>query len=88
VLGLVAVLAAAFFATRDSGGGLGGVQPNHVGVIDAEANEIVAEIPVGIRPGPVAVGAGSVWVGNLQDRNLTRIDPAERSAMGTISLDN
>jgi YVTN family beta-propeller protein len=88
VLGLVAVLAAAFFATRDSGGGLPRVQPNHVGVIDAETNEIVAEIPVGIRPGPVAVGAGSVWVGNLEDRNLTRIDPAERSAVGTISLDN
>ena len=35
----------------------------------------MAAIPVGIRPGPVAAGAGSIWVGNLQDRNLTRIDP-------------
>jgi YVTN family beta-propeller protein len=87
-LAFVAVLAAAVFATRDSGGGLGGVQANHVGVIDTETNEIVAEIPVGIRPGPVAVGAGSVWVGNLQDRNLTRIDPAQRSAVATISLES
>jgi YVTN family beta-propeller protein len=87
-LALVAVIAAGVFATRDSGGGLSGVQPNHVGMIDPQANEIVAEVPVGIRPGPLAVGAGSVWVGNLQDRNLTRIDPAQRSAAGTISLEN
>ena len=39
-----------------SGGGLGAVQPNHVGLIDPQTNEIVAEIPVGIRPGPIAVG--------------------------------
>jgi YVTN family beta-propeller protein len=87
-LAFAAVLAAAALATRDSGGGLSGVQANHVGVIDTETNEIVAEIPVGIRPGPVAVGAGSVWVGNLQDRTLTRIDLAQRSAVGTISLEN
>ena len=61
-------------------GGLGGVQPNHVGLIDPATNEIVAEIPVGIRPGPVAAGEGSVWVGNLEDRTLTRIDPVERTA--------
>ena len=85
---LLAVLAAAIFATRDSGSGLGGVQPNHVGLIDPAKNQIVDEIPVGIRPGPLAVGSGSVWVGNLQDRNLTRIDPAQRSAAGTVSLEN
>ena len=30
------------------------------------SNTIVAAIPVGIRPGPVAAGAGSVWVGSLR----------------------
>lgn len=83
---LVAVGAAAFVATRDSGGGLSEVRPNHVGVIDQETNDIVAAVPVGIRPGPVAAGAGSVWVGNLEDRNLTRIDPQERSAAAAVSL--
>jgi len=85
---LLAVVAGAVIATRDSGGGLSGVQVNHIGVIDPETNEIVGEIPVGIRPGPIAAGAGSVWVGNVQDRTLTRIDPAERTATATISLEN
>ena len=77
-----------YLATRDGAGGLGGVQPNHVGVIDAETNEIVAEIPVGIGPGPIAAGGGSLWVGNLDDRNMTKIDGAQRSAAATIPLDN
>jgi YVTN family beta-propeller protein len=88
-LALAAVVAATvFLATRDSTGGLSGVRPNHVGIVDPEKNEIVAEIPVGIRPGPIAIGAGSAWVGNLQDRNLTRIDLKRREAAGTVSLDN
>ena len=45
-------------------------------MIDPQTNKIVAEVPVGIQPGPVAAGAGSLWVGNLQDRTLTKIDPA------------
>jgi YVTN family beta-propeller protein len=84
---LVAVLAVAILATRNSGGGLAGIQPNYVGVIDAKSNRIVAEVPVGIRPGPLAAGAGSVWVGNLQDRNLMRIDQAQLSVAGTIDLE-
>ena len=35
----------------------------------------------------MAAGAGSVWVGNLEDRTLTRVDPAQRAATATISLD-
>jgi YVTN family beta-propeller protein len=87
-IALAAALAAALLLRSGSGGGLGAIQPNHLGVIDLQTNEIVAEVPVGIQPGPVAAGAGSVWVGNLQDRTLTRIDPAERTASGTISLEN
>ena len=34
-------------------------------VLDPKTNELVAEVPVGIRPGPVAVGEGAVWVANL-----------------------
>jgi YVTN family beta-propeller protein len=78
---------AAILAIRDSSGGLGGVQPNHLGLIDAATNEVVAEVPTGIRPGPVAPGTGSVWVGNLEDRTLTRIDAVQRTATATISLD-
>jgi YVTN family beta-propeller protein len=85
---LVLALAGAYVATRDATGGLSAVSPNHVGIIDPASNEIVAEIPVGIEPGPIAAGAGAVWVGNRQDRTLSKIDPAERSATATISLEN
>jgi class 3 adenylate cyclase len=87
-MGLAALAAvAAVLATRDSGGGLSGVQPNHLGLIDAKTNDIVAEVPVGIRPGPVTAGAASIWVGNLEDRTLTRVDSVRRAATATISLD-
>jgi YVTN family beta-propeller protein len=86
-LALVAAVAAGLLLRTDSRGGLGEIQANHVGIIDPQTNEIVAEIPVGIEPGPVAVGGGSVWVGNVQDRNLTRIDPVQRTATATISLE-
>ena len=88
-LSLAALVAAvAFLTTGGSPGGLAGVRANHVGLIDPGTNEIVAEIPAGIRPGPIAVFGGSVWVGNLQDRNLTRIDAEQRSQAGTVSLEN
>ena len=88
-LALVAVVAAAaFLASRNSTVGLGGVRANHVGLIDPATNNVFAEVPVGIRPGPIAVGAGSAWVGNLQDRNITRIDLETRTGAGTISLEN
>jgi YVTN family beta-propeller protein len=88
VLALGAALAAVLLLRTGSGAGLGAVQPNHVGVIDTRTNEIVAQVPVGIRPGPVAVGAGAVWVGNLDDRNLTKVDPAKRTPAATISLES
>jgi len=83
---LVAVLAVALLLGRSSQHGLSAVDANNVGVIDPSSNEIVGEIPVGIRPGPVAAGEGAIWVGNLDDRTLTKIDPAHRSLAGTITL--
>ena len=86
---LIALVAAGvLLATRDSSSGLGAVRPNHVGVIDTETNEIVAEVAVGIRPGPIAVAGDDVWVGNLQDRTLTRVSAEARAISSTITLDN
>jgi YVTN family beta-propeller protein len=85
---LAAVAAALFLATRNTTGGLSGVRPNNVGIIDPKTNQIADEVPVGIRPGPIAVGGGTVWVGNLDERTLTKIDGRRRAAAGTFSLDN
>jgi YVTN family beta-propeller protein len=88
VVVLALLAAAAYAATRDSGGGLSGVQPNHVGVIDPGTNDIVDEIQVGIRPGPVAFGGGTVWVGNLNEQTITKIDTRERAVVDNVPLDD
>jgi len=88
-VGLAAVVAGAvFFSTRGAGSGAKEVQPDNVAVIDPETNEIVGEVPVGSKPGPVAKGAGSIWVGNLHDRTITRISLVRRIRTATISLND
>ena len=62
------------------------VPPNSVAVIDVETNQVERFIEVGARPGPVADGAGFVWVGNLDDRTLSRIDPVTETSV-TIRLE-
>jgi YVTN family beta-propeller protein len=60
--------------------------PNSVAVIDPATNRVVATVPVGVRPGPVAYGEGAIWVGNLEDRSLSRIDPATQTLVRNIPL--
>jgi YVTN family beta-propeller protein len=62
------------------------VSPNSVAVIDPKANAVVASIPVGSAPGPIAVGEGSVWVANVDDQTVMRIDPTTRAVVKTIGL--
>jgi YVTN family beta-propeller protein len=84
----VAILATAgaLLASRDSGSRVT-VPPNYVGVIDQASREVTRAIPVGSRPGPIAVGLGSVWVGNVDDRTLTKIDPRRGAAVAAIPLE-
>jgi YVTN family beta-propeller protein len=88
---LIGVLAAAVaipvFALGQGSGGGTIVAPNSVAIIDAESNDVIGSVQVGIRPGPIAAGEGAVWVGNLDDRTLTRVDPVQRAQAATIPLD-
>lgn len=88
VLVLLAVAAAAAVAAvvlaRDPAPVV--VPPNSVAAIDPSTNRVIEFLQTGIRPDPVAAGAGSLWVGNLDDRSLTRIDTASRAVTGTIPL--
>jgi YVTN family beta-propeller protein len=86
-LGLAAVLALGLLL-RPGSGGSRTVEPNHLGVIDPRTNQVVSQVPVGVGPGPVAVGGGAVWVGNVQDRTLSRVSPEERTVARTIPLDD
>ena len=86
VLLLVAAIAAA--AVKLSGGGGGPavrVAPNSVAAIDVRTDRVVGVVPVGNRPGPIAVGFGSLWVGNLGDQTVSRVDPATLQTLRTIS---
>ena len=85
VVVLVVAAASAALLIRDSPTPLT-VPPGSVAAIDPAENEVVAVLPVGSRPGPIAHGAGSLWVGNLEGRTLTRIDPRGRRILNTIGL--
>jgi class 3 adenylate cyclase len=88
VFGVVALVVAAVaaLALRDGASSVP-VVPNSVAIVDPENGRVVDDIPVGPEPGPVAFGAGSVWVGNLGDRTVTRIDSDDRTVRN-ITLDN
>jgi YVTN family beta-propeller protein len=61
------------------------VRANSVGVIDPKSNRVIAQVPVGSRPGAIAFGDGHVWVANEEDRSVSRIDPRTR-AVRVITL--
>ncbi len=63
------------------------VPPNSVAVIDPATNHVVRAVGVGMEPGAVAVGRGAVWVGNVDDKTLSRIDLRTRAVTKTFPLD-
>jgi YVTN family beta-propeller protein len=89
-LALIAVAAVgAFLLTRSGTSGLSQVDPNNVGAIDPKTNAIIDQLPVGQRPGPIAASPDgrSVWVGDIGDRDVRRVDPRTREVTKTIFLD-
>lgn len=57
-----------------------------VGKIDLDSGELTASVPLGSRPGEVAVGEGGVWV-TLPDRGaVVQIDPATGTIRDTIPV--
>ena len=71
---LIVGLIAGAVLLRDSGG-LTGIRPLSVGVIDPSSSELVADIPVGSESPLIAAGEGFVWVLDPKASTLTRIDP-------------
>ena len=89
---VVGVLAAAVaipvfaFGQGGSGGGIT-VQGNAVAEIDPGSNHVVGQVPnVGARPSSIAYGSGSLWVANLDDQTVTRIDPKTTAVTRTFSV--
>jgi YVTN family beta-propeller protein len=80
-LAAAAALAVALALVTRHGSGLASISPNAVGVIDPNTNKLIDEVHVGVRPQAVALGAGAVWVANLDDQTLSRIDPKTRQVV-------
>jgi YVTN family beta-propeller protein len=83
---VLAAAVAALFLRADGASVV--VPPNSVAAIDPATNRVLesAILPTGIRPGPVAGGGGSVWIGGLDDALLTRVDLATRKVVKNVSL--
>ena len=62
------------------------ITPPALVAVDADSNRIVASIPMGSRPVTVAVGAGSIWVGDARDGTVTRVDERTRRVVRTIGI--
>jgi YVTN family beta-propeller protein len=85
---LAAAVAIPVFALGQGGSGGGmTVQGNAVAEIDPSTNRVVGQVPnVGVRPSSIAYGSGSLWVANLDDQTVARIDPATHSVLRTIAV--
>ena len=87
VLLAAAVAAGIIELTHGSGpGGIDHIAPNSVGAIDLKSNRIVAQVPVGTRPGPIVYGHGQLWVANLDNETVSRVDPNARAQTDVIAL--
>jgi ABC-type transport system substrate-binding protein/DNA-binding SARP family transcriptional activator len=67
------------------GGSRTPVAPNAIVALDASGS-IAATVPVGARPVAVASAPGSLWVANLDDRSVTRVNVASRRALRSIPI--
>jgi YVTN family beta-propeller protein len=85
-IGLLVIVAATAAFALNGGPASVAVRPNSVAVIDPEDGRVIADIQVGTRPEPITSGGRSIWVGNLDDETLTRIDTERREVQKNIPL--
>jgi len=80
---IAAAAAAGVLATR--GTGETAVLANSIVALDPSGS-IAGTVPVGAQPAAIASGAGSLWVANLDDQSVTRVDESSRQAVRTIPI--
>jgi YVTN family beta-propeller protein len=83
---LLVAIAAVGVKLASSGASTVRVAPNSVAEIDVRSGRVVAAAPVGVRPGPIAFGSGSLWIANLDDQNISRVDPRSLRTLANIPL--
>jgi DNA-binding SARP family transcriptional activator len=83
---LLAVIAVVALKLAGSGASTVRVAPNSVAAIDVRSGRVVSAVPVGDRPGPITFGSGSLWVANLDDQTISRIDPGTPRTVGLVRV--
>lgn len=83
---LLAAIAAVAVNLASSGASTIRVAPNSVAAIDIHHDRVTDQVAVGARPGPIAYGAGSLWVANLDDQSVSRVDPNTLSTLRAITV--
>ena len=94
-VGVAAVAAAAVAVVLGTRGGSGPtaasaapVTADSVGIFNPSSGRLTGQIPVGASPSAVTVGADSVWVANVDDHSVSRIDPAKQVVIQTFQVGN
>ena len=82
---VAAVGAVVVLLLRDGGGETQTIAGGNAGALDPRTGELLATIPLGTSPTSIAVGEGSVWVLDADDRTVSQIDPKERAVVRTFS---
>jgi YVTN family beta-propeller protein len=83
--GLALLVAAIAAAMLSSGTEATDARANSVAVIDAATGELVADVPVGVDPGPIAADEHGIWVANLADDSISQINPRTLEVLGTTA---
>jgi ABC-type branched-subunit amino acid transport system substrate-binding protein/DNA-binding beta-propeller fold protein YncE len=77
----VAVGAAAFVLTRDAEA----IHTAGAAVLDPETGDLRQTVPLGTAPSNVAVGEGSAWIVDADDRTIWQVDAKTREVRRTFS---
>jgi YVTN family beta-propeller protein len=85
VIGLVAAFAGTFLARSTREPPSIGAAANSIVALDP-SGAIAATVPVGARPVAITSGAGALWVANLDDQSVTRVDGLSQRAVRTIPI--
>ena len=85
VLAIVVSLVAIPTLTQDAGAG-SEIDPNSVGVLDAESGDVTSTLGFDARPGAIAASKDAVWVAHPDAGTVTRIDPESRETIDSIPV--
>jgi YVTN family beta-propeller protein len=82
-----AIVAAIVELTAGKSSGLR-VAPNSVAEIDTRTNSVIGQAAVGARPSAITFGSGSLWVANLDDQTISRVNPHTLRTSQTVPVDD